>query len=116
MLAGRLFPRALAVTWLLDSNAAPLPGRRETMILVEGQPNDAYFPSIGLWRPSLAGRAPPLRCKIALCHLRRELKPLRETPRRSCKWRSVENENGTCSVPRYLPVANERLTWPHEIA
>lgn len=48
MLAGRLFPRALAVTWLLDSNAAPLPGRRETMILVEGQPNDAYFPSIGL--------------------------------------------------------------------
>lgn len=43
MLAGRLFPRALAVTWLLDSNAAPLPGRRETMILVEGQPNDGVF-------------------------------------------------------------------------
>ena len=114
MLAGRLFPRALAVTWLLDSNAAPLPGRRETMILVEGQPNDAYFSSIGLWRPSLAGRAPPLRCKIALCHLRRELKPLRETPRRSCKWRSEVTPN-MMGFRSEVPV-NKWLTWPHEIA
>ena len=60
----------------------------------------AYFPSIGLWRPSLAGRAPPLRCKIALCHLRRELKPLRETPRRSCKWRSEVTQKMVQFFPR----------------